>query len=72
MRQLWPTSAGYWVEELSAFGSVLRADFRADSDVDLLVEFEPRATIGSLALAGPQRELSVLLGRRVDSSRSWA
>lgn len=56
----------YWVKELSAFGSVLRADFRADSDVDLLVEFEPGASIGFLALAGLQEELAVLLGRKVD------
>ncbi len=45
--------------------SVLRDDFRADSDVDVLVEFEPGET-PSLAFFGMEIELSELLGRRVD------
>jgi len=51
---------------LSIFGSAIRADFRADSDIDLLVQFDPSARIGFLALAALQRELSDLLGRKVD------
>ncbi|MBM4461242.1 MAG: nucleotidyltransferase family protein [Chloroflexi bacterium] len=54
------------VRSLALFGSVLRADFRSDSDVDLLVEFEPNARIGFLALGRMQRELTALLERPVD------
>lgn len=56
----------YHVRELSVFGSALREDFRPDSDVDLLVEFEPNAQIGFLAFAGLMRELSEVIGRKVD------
>ena len=56
----------YQVRELSLFGSALREDFGPDSDLDLLVEFEPSAQVGFLTLARVQRELSALLGRRVD------
>ncbi len=44
----------------------MRADFRSDSDVDLLVEFEPKARIGFLALSRMQRELAALLEHPVD------
>ena len=54
------------VKSLELFGSVLRADFRSDSDVDLLVEFEPKARIGFLALSRMQRELAALLEHPVD------
>jgi len=53
------------VRRLSLFGSVLRDDFRPDSDVDVLVEFEPGKTPG-LAFFAMQDELSELLGRNVD------
>ncbi len=53
------------IRRLALFGSVLRADFRPDSDVDVLVEFEPGQTPG-LAFFDIQAELSQLLGRRVD------
>jgi len=56
----------YSVRRLSVFGSVLREDFGPESDIDVLVEFEPEAPIGFLALSRLQRELSTLLGRRVD------
>jgi len=56
----------YRVRELALFGSSLRDDFHADSDVDLLVEFEPDAQVGFLALARLQRELAAILGRKVD------
>src|SRR5687768_674104 len=55
----------YRVRRLSLFGSVLRDDFGPESDVDILVEFEPGATPG-LAFFGMEIELSELLGRRVD------
>lgn len=56
----------YRVHELSVFGSALRADFGSDSDLDLLVMFQPDAEIGFLEFAALQRELSSALGRRVD------
>jgi predicted nucleotidyltransferase len=51
---------------LALFGSVLRDDFGPESDVDVLVEFEPQARLGLMAYAGIQRELSELLQRPVD------
>lgn len=57
----------YHIRKLSFFGSVLRSDFRSDSDVDVLVEFEPGRAPGFLRLASMERELSGLLeGRRAD------
>jgi predicted nucleotidyltransferase len=56
----------YRVRELALFGSVLRDDFHADSDVDLLVEFEPDVPVGFMTLARMQRELSAILHRQVD------
>jgi hypothetical protein len=53
------------VRRLALFGSVLRDDFRPDSDVDVLVEFEPGIRIG-LRFFALERELSQLLGRKVD------
>jgi predicted nucleotidyltransferase len=54
------------IRRLSFFGSVLGADFRPDSDVDVLVEFEPSRVPGLLTLAGLEIELSELLGRKAD------
>jgi predicted nucleotidyltransferase len=54
------------IRKLSLFGSVLRDDFRPDSDVDVLVEFEPGYLIGLIRLAGVELELSELLGRKAD------
>lgn len=48
------------------FGSVLRPDFNEDSDVDVLVEFEPGAHVGLLKLARISHELEEMMGRRVD------
>jgi hypothetical protein len=53
------------VRKLSLFGSVLRRDYRPDSDVDVLVEFEPGHVPG-LAFFAMQRELSEIFGRKVD------
>jgi predicted nucleotidyltransferase len=47
---------------LSLFGSVAKGTARLDSDVDLLVEFEPGATPGLIGLAGIEAGLSMLLG----------
>ena len=54
------------VKSLYIFGSVARDETRPDSDVDILVEFEPDARIGFFAFARLQRRLSDLLGRPVD------
>lgn len=54
------------IRKLSFFGSILRDDFTADSDVDVLVEFEPEARVGLIRLAGIELELSELFGRKVD------
>jgi len=54
------------IVKLALFGSVLRDDFRPDSDIDVLVEFEPGQTIGLFSMAGLQMELSEILGRKVD------
>jgi len=54
------------IRRLSFFGSVLRDDFRPDSDVDVLVEFEPGRVPGLLRLAGMEIELSKMLGRKAD------
>ena len=56
----------YRVKELSLFGSALGDGFAPESDLDLLVEFEPQARIGFLALARMQRELSLVMSRKVD------
>lgn len=53
------------IRRLALYGSVLREDFRPDSDVDVLVEFEPGHTPG-FAIIGMEQELSRLFGRKVD------
>lgn len=55
------------IRKLSFFGSVLREDFRPDSDVDVLVQFEPGAVVGFFELYDIEQELSEILGgRKVD------
>ncbi len=56
------------IRKLALFGSILRDDFRPDSDVDMLVEFEPGTRIGLLGMAGLEIELTQVVGRRVDLS----
>ncbi|HTY22022.1 MAG TPA: nucleotidyltransferase family protein [Desulfomonilaceae bacterium] len=56
----------YQVRELALFGSVLRPDYSPDSDLDLLVSFQPTARVTFSTLARMQRELEALLGRKVD------
>ena len=53
------------IKRLALFGSVLREDFRPESDIDVVVEFEPGARIG-LRFVAIQDELSAILGRSVD------
>ena len=67
------------IRELALFGSVLRADFRPDSDVDVLVTFSDDADWGLLAHIQMQQELATLLQRPIDliskraleRSRNW-
>lgn len=55
----------HYVKKMALFGSVLRDDFRPDSDVDVLVEFEPGHVPG-FAIIDMESELSQLVGRKVD------
>ena len=55
------------IARLSFFGSVLKEDFKPDSDIDVLVDFEAAHTPGFLRIAQLERELSILLdNRKVD------
>jgi uncharacterized protein len=54
------------VKELLLFGSAARGELRPDSDYDVLVDFLPEARPGLLGVSAMRRELSTLLGRRVD------
>ena len=54
------------IRKLAFFGSVLRDDFTPESDVDVLVEFEPSARVGLITLAGMEIELTRLLGRKAE------
>lgn len=53
------------IRRLALFGSVLHGDAKPDSDVDVLVEFEPGVRVG-LRFFALQEELSNIIGRRVD------
>jgi len=53
------------IRKLALFGSILRDDFRADSDIDVLVEFDPQHIPG-LAFFVMEDELSEVFGRKVD------
>ncbi len=54
------------IRRLSLFGSILRDDFRPDSDVDFLVEFEPGCVPGLFGIASMEIELSKMIGRKAD------
>ena len=54
------------ITEFALFGSVLRQDFRSDSDIDVLVTFAPSARWGLFDLATMQEELAQIFGRKVD------
>jgi predicted nucleotidyltransferase len=59
-------SRRHHVRKLALFGSVLRDDFGPDSDIDVLVEFEPGHKPGFFELVKMEEELSTLFGRTVD------
>ncbi|MGC9348296.1 MAG: nucleotidyltransferase family protein [Anaerolineae bacterium] len=54
------------VAELALFGSALREDFRVDSDVDVLITFEPEAKWSLFALVKMEHELEEIFNRDVD------
>ena len=54
------------IRKLMFFGSVLRDDFSPESDIDVIVEFEAGASVGMIKLARLERELSEIMGRKVD------
>lgn len=54
------------IRKLAVFGSVLRDDFRPESDVDFLVEFEPEHVPGLIRLVGMELELSEIIQRKAD------
>jgi predicted nucleotidyltransferase len=56
----------YGVKELSLFGSAARGEMRQNSDVDIMVEFEPGVRVGLIKFEDLAEELGALIGRRVD------
>jgi len=54
------------IKEFALFGSVLRDDFRPDSDVDVLVSFAPEVHWGLFDLVKIENDLKAILGRKVD------
>jgi hypothetical protein len=56
----------YRIHKLALFGSVLRADFQPNSDVDILVEYMPDEQVTFFDMVRQENELSAMLGRQVD------
>ena len=54
------------IGRLALFGSVLRDDFRPESDVDVLVEYKPDSGVGYIQMGEMESELSAIIGRRVE------
>jgi hypothetical protein len=54
------------VRELALFGSAVREDFGADSDIDVLIDLAPGARVGLVGLQKMRDELSRIFGRQVD------
>ncbi len=52
--------------KLAIYGSALRDDFKSDSDIDILVEFEAKHIPGLMDIAGMEVELTEMVGRKVD------
>jgi uncharacterized protein len=59
-------SRKWQIEELSLFGSAVRADFSPESDVDVLVTFSPEAKVSLFEFVEMQEELEHILQRKVD------
>jgi len=56
----------YGVKELSLFGSAVRGEMRPESDLDIIVEFEPGVRVGLIKFESLIEELEALAGRRID------
>ncbi len=56
----------FGVRELSLFGSAVRGELGADSDIDVLVEFDPAARIGIVKFESLVEGLEALVGRKID------
>lgn len=56
----------YGVKELSLFGSAVRGEMHPESDIDIMVEFEPSARVGLVKFESLVEELESLAGRKVD------
>ncbi len=56
----------YYIKELSFFGSVLREDFKEDSDIDILIEFEDKVDYSLFDLFTLREEFEIALGKKVD------
>ncbi|ELS03945.1 putative nucleotidyltransferase [Xenococcus sp. PCC 7305] len=56
----------YHIQKLSFFGSVLRDDFSPESDIDILVEFDPQHVPGLIRLSAMEQELSGIFQHKVD------
>jgi hypothetical protein len=54
------------VKELSVFGSAARGEMGPESDIDIMVEFEPAARIGLIKFESLAEELESLTGKKVD------
>ena len=69
----------YKITELSVFGSILREDFNFDSDIDLLIKFDPKAHISLMDMIKIENEFKILLKRNIDlvskkaieNSKNW-
>jgi len=67
------------ITELSVFGSILREDFNFNSDIDLLVKFDPNAHISLMDMIKIEDEFKILLRRNIDlvskkaieNSKNW-
>jgi len=59
------------IRKLALFGTILTEEFGPDSDIDILVEFEPGQTPSLLGMAGLELKLTAMLGRKVDLGTPW-
>lgn len=64
--QIQAISQKYTIKSIAVFGSILRDDFRSDSDIDFLVSFDDNATISLFDLMDLEADLSHLFNREVD------
>lgn len=71
-QQLGEICANFSIRRIAVFGSILRKDFRADSDIDFLIEFNENAAISLFDLMELELRLARIFGRAVDIVESEA